>query len=75
MIHAQTKSKLPLQWSLTSTAARHYLTLGYHREAGLSQLSTSEAGSIRRFFWLVYEMLEIGACLISTISFSMGDQT
>lgn len=54
MIHAQTKAKLPLQWSLTSTAARHYLTLGYHREAGLSQLSTSEAGRIRRFFWLVY---------------------
>ncbi|KAM5345682.1 hypothetical protein ACJ41O_011543 [Fusarium nematophilum] len=54
MIHAQTKAKLPLQWSLTSTAARHCLTLGYHREDRVSQLSPAEAERVRRLFWHVY---------------------
>ncbi|KAF5008709.1 hypothetical protein FDECE_5036 [Fusarium decemcellulare] len=54
MIHAQFKAKLPLQWSLASTAARHCLALGYHREDRLSQLPSDEAERARRLFWIVF---------------------
>lgn len=45
---------LPLQWSLTTAAAGHCLTLGYHREKKLQQLSEPEAERARRLFWHVY---------------------
>ncbi|KAH7268663.1 hypothetical protein B0J15DRAFT_486866 [Fusarium solani] len=54
MVHAQIKAKLPLQWSLTSTAARHCLALGYHREHRVSRLPSAEASSVRRLFWHIY---------------------
>ncbi|KAI8675850.1 Fungal-trans domain-containing protein [Fusarium keratoplasticum] len=54
MVHAQIRAKLPLQWSLTSTAARHCLALGYHREHRVSRLPSAEASSVRRLFWHIY---------------------
>ncbi|RMJ20164.1 hypothetical protein CDV36_000281 [Fusarium kuroshium] len=54
MVHAQIRAKLPLQWSLTSTAARHCLALGYHREHRVSRLPSAEAASVRRLFWHIY---------------------
>ncbi|KAL2679195.1 hypothetical protein Neosp_009958 [[Neocosmospora] mangrovei] len=54
MVHAQVRAKLPLQWSLTSTAARHCLALGYHREHRVSRLPSAEASSVRRLFWHIY---------------------
>jgi hypothetical protein len=54
MINAQKKAQLPLQWSLTSTAAKHCLTLGYHREDRLASLPSLEGDRIRWLFWHVY---------------------
>lgn len=54
MIHAQNEAELSLQWTLTSAAARHWIALGYHREAGLEQFSTQEAETVRRIFWQIY---------------------
>ncbi|KAH6884507.1 hypothetical protein B0T10DRAFT_579212 [Thelonectria olida] len=54
MVNAQRKAKLPLQWSLTSTAAKHCLTLGYHREDRLASLPPLEGDRIRWLFWHVY---------------------
>lgn len=45
---------LPLQWSLTTAAAGHCLTLGYHREKRLLQLAKPEEERARRLFWHVY---------------------
>ncbi|KAF5009962.1 hypothetical protein FDECE_3869 [Fusarium decemcellulare] len=54
MGHAQNEAKLPLQWTMTSVAARHCLALGYHREDRLAQLSPLKAERARRLFWSVY---------------------
>ncbi|KAF5004106.1 hypothetical protein FDECE_9379 [Fusarium decemcellulare] len=54
MIHAQSSTKLSLQSSLASTAARHCLALGYHREDRVSQLPQLEAQRVRRLFWHIY---------------------
>lgn len=54
MAHAQDKSKLNLEWAVTSTAARHCLCLGYHREERLAQLPAAEAETARHLFWYVY---------------------
>ncbi|KAJ3533790.1 hypothetical protein NM208_g7824 [Fusarium decemcellulare] len=54
MIHAQSNIKLSLQSSLASTAARHCLALGYHREDRVSQLPQLEAQRVRRLFWHIY---------------------
>ncbi|TVY66272.1 putative transcriptional regulatory protein [Fusarium oxysporum f. sp. cubense] len=45
---------LPLQWSLTTAAAGHCLTLGYHREKRLLQLPSPKAEIARRTFWHIY---------------------
>ncbi|EXM24766.1 hypothetical protein RAB80_002274 [Fusarium oxysporum f. sp. vasinfectum] len=45
---------LPLQWSLTTAAAGHCLTLGYHREKRLLQLPSPKAETARRTFWHIY---------------------
>ncbi|KAH0593792.1 hypothetical protein MHUMG1_08543 [Metarhizium humberi] len=45
---------LEAQWHLTSAAARHCLTLGYHRESTMQHLPPEEAKSCRRLFWHVY---------------------
>jgi hypothetical protein len=45
---------LPLQWSLTTAAAGHCLTLGYHREKRLLQLPSPKAERARRTFWHIY---------------------
>jgi hypothetical protein len=45
---------LPLQWSLTTAAAGHCLTLGYHREKRLLQLPNPKAERARRTFWHIY---------------------
>ncbi|KAJ3545847.1 hypothetical protein NM208_g2307 [Fusarium decemcellulare] len=54
MNHAQNEAKLPLQWTLTSVAARHCLALSYHREDRLAQLPPRKAERARRLFWRVY---------------------
>ncbi|KEY63914.1 hypothetical protein S7711_10233 [Stachybotrys chartarum IBT 7711] len=54
MVHAQSKTRFNLEWSLTSTAARHCLSMGYHREERVSQLQPLEAERARRLFWHVY---------------------
>ncbi|EWY79799.1 hypothetical protein FOYG_17088 [Fusarium oxysporum NRRL 32931] len=54
MSHAQNEAKLPLQWTLTSVAARHCLALGYHREDRLIQLPPWKAQRARRLFWHIY---------------------
>lgn len=54
MSHAQSEAKLPLQWTLTSVAARHCLALGYHREERLSQLPSLKAERARSLFWHIY---------------------
>ncbi|KAL5623762.1 hypothetical protein FOBRF1_003012 [Fusarium oxysporum] len=48
------KGTLPLQWSLTTAAAGHCLTLGYHREKRLLQLQSPKAERARRTFWHIY---------------------
>jgi hypothetical protein len=45
---------LSLQWSLTTAAAGHCLTLGYHREKRLLQLPSPKAERARRTFWHIY---------------------
>ncbi|KAH7141821.1 hypothetical protein EDB81DRAFT_691303 [Dactylonectria macrodidyma] len=54
MIHAQREAKLLFQHSLTSTAARHCLALGYHCENRLALLPPQEAERARRLFWHIY---------------------
>ncbi|KAK8929111.1 putative transcriptional regulatory protein [Metarhizium anisopliae] len=48
------QGNLEAQWHLTSAAARHCLTLGYHRESTMQHLPPEEAKSCRRLFWHVY---------------------
>lgn len=54
MIHAQNEAELSLQWNLTSAAARHCITLGFHREECIEQFPVQEADAIRRIFWQIY---------------------
>ncbi|KAH6985372.1 hypothetical protein EDB80DRAFT_732260 [Ilyonectria destructans] len=54
MIHAQREAKLLFQHSLTSTAAKHCLALGYHRENRLALLPPQEVERARRLFWQIY---------------------
>ncbi|KAH7141811.1 hypothetical protein EDB81DRAFT_899110, partial [Dactylonectria macrodidyma] len=53
-LNAQTQGDLALQWKLSSTAARHCLALGYHREHVVAALPPDEASQVRRLFWHVY---------------------
>lgn len=68
MTHAQDKSKLNLEWAVTSTAARHCLCLGYHREERLSQLLPPEAEVARRLFWYVYLFDKSFSCRLGRAS-------
>ncbi|RTE84707.1 hypothetical protein BHE90_000774 [Fusarium euwallaceae] len=51
---AQTEGDLALQWRLSSTAARHCLVLGYHREHVVASMPPDEAERVRRLFWSIY---------------------
>ncbi|RSL52221.1 hypothetical protein CEP54_011019 [Fusarium duplospermum] len=51
---AQTEGDLALQWRLSSTAARHCLVLGYHREHVVASMPPDEAERVRRLFWRIY---------------------
>ncbi|KAF4466986.1 c6 transcription factor [Fusarium albosuccineum] len=53
-LDAQTEGDLALQWRHSSTAARHCLVLGYHREHVLASMPPKEADRIRRLFWWIY---------------------
>lgn len=68
MVHAQDKSKLNLEWTVTSTAARHCLCLGYHREERLSQLPPVDAKNARRLFWYVYLFDKTFSCRLGRAS-------
>ncbi|KAJ3460344.1 hypothetical protein MRS44_011211 [Fusarium solani] len=51
---AQTEGDIALQWRLSSTAARHCLVLGYHREHVVAAMPPDEADRVRRLFWSIY---------------------
>ncbi|KAM5378116.1 hypothetical protein ACJZ2D_004574 [Fusarium nematophilum] len=53
-LKAQTHGDLALQWRLSSTAARHCLALGYHREHVVASMPPGEANRVRRLFWHIY---------------------
>ncbi|KAK9443382.1 naphthalene 1,2-dioxygenase subunit alpha [Metarhizium brunneum] len=55
ILDVQFQGNLESQWHLTSAAARHCLTLGYHRESTMRHLPPEEAKSCRRLFWHVYQ--------------------
>ncbi|QLI64659.1 uncharacterized protein G6M90_00g000590 [Metarhizium brunneum] len=55
ILDVQFQGNLEAQWHLTSAAARHCLTLGYHRESTMQHLPPEEAKSCRRLFWHVYQ--------------------
>lgn len=65
MIKATEQSKLLLCWSLISCAARHAVSLGFHREAYYSSLPHREAEERRRLFWRMY-------CHDKNVSLSLG---
>ncbi|KAK2606299.1 hypothetical protein QQS21_003347 [Conoideocrella luteorostrata] len=54
LLDAQLTGDLTLQWSLTSAAATHCITLGYHRESTLNQLAPDAAEPCRLLFWHIY---------------------
>ncbi|KFZ20536.1 hypothetical protein V501_00068 [Pseudogymnoascus sp. VKM F-4519 (FW-2642)] len=53
-LDAQMKGKKMLQWNLISSAAKHCLALGYHRNYTFAHLPLSESETRRRLFWHVF---------------------
>lgn len=54
MLKAQEEGKPLLTWTLSCTAARHILTLGYHRKASMVKDGHELAEDKRQVFWTVY---------------------
>ncbi|PHH76133.1 hypothetical protein CDD82_4129 [Ophiocordyceps australis] len=53
-LDARIKGQVALQWNYTTAAARHCLTLGYHRSETMSRMPAAESESRLRLFWHVY---------------------
>lgn len=51
---AQTEGDLTLQWRMSTSAARHCLALGYHREEVVAAMPILKSSRVRRLFWSVY---------------------
>lgn len=54
MLKAQDESKPLLCWTLVSCAARHVLSLGYHRKASMKNCTQLEMDDKKHLFWTVY---------------------
>ena len=48
------EGNLSAQWSLSSAASLHCMTLGYHRNSTMEHLSPGDALARRRLFWYIY---------------------
>jgi hypothetical protein len=48
------ESKTQLAWTLMATAAKHLISLGYHRKSAYNRMSSQEAEANRRLFWRIF---------------------
>ena len=54
LLRATEESKPQLAWTLMSSAAKHLISLGYHRRSTYERLQPQEAEAMRRLFWRIF---------------------